>query len=91
MLTSTKRCQREFFMIASEADCQIGLLGLQVDQKFNHAPTIGATVDIIAEENKLGGSFPSVSLTSFDEVLQLVQATVDVADGIGPEHLVPTG
>ena len=68
-----------------------GCWDCKVDQKFNHAPTIGPAVDIIAEENKLGGSFPSVSLTSFDEVLQLVQATVDVADGIGPEHLVPMG
>ena len=38
MLTSTKRGQRKFFMIASEADYQIGLLGLQIDQKFNRRP-----------------------------------------------------
>ena len=85
------RAQRKFFMIASEADCQIGLLGLQIDQKFDDATTVGAAVNIISKKNKLGGLFFSVSvqLASFYEVLQLVQAAVDVADGVSPLHGTP--
>ena len=85
------RAQRKFFMIASEADDPIGLLGLQIDQKFDDATTVGAAIDIISKKDKFGGLFFSVSvqLASFYEVLQLVQAAVDVADGVGPLHVAP--
>ena len=71
-------------MIASEADDQIGLLGLQIDQKFNDAATVGAAIDIITKKNKLGRLLPGIPLTLFYEVLQLVQAAVNVADGVSP-------
>ena len=77
-------------MIASEADYQIGLLGLQIDQKFNDATTVGAAIDIITKKNKLGGLlFTGVQLTSFYEVLQLGQAAMNVADGVSPLHGTP--
>ena len=91
VLSSIMRGQRKFFMIASEADCQIGLLGLQIDQKFDDATTVGAAINIVSKKNKLGGLFFSVSvqLTSFYQVLQLVQAAMDVADGVSPLHGTP--
>ena len=89
MLTSTKRCQREFFMIASEANDQIAVLGLEIDQEFNDATTVGAAIDIITEKNKLARLLTGLPLTSFYKALQLGEAAVNVADGISPDHLLP--
>ena len=71
-------------MIADEADDQIGLVGLQIDQKFKNAATVGAAIDVISEENKLGRFFAGIQQTKFYEVLELVEATVNVANGISP-------
>ena len=71
-------------MIPSEADYQVGLLGLQIDQKFDDAAAVGAAIDIITKENKLGGLIPGVLLTSFYEVQELGQAAVNVTDGVSP-------
>ena len=76
-------------MIASEADDQIAMLGLEIDQKFNDATTVGTAVYVITKENKLGLLLPGIPLTSFYEVLELGQAPVNVADGVCPNHLTP--
>ncbi len=89
MLPRMNRRQCNFFVIAGETDDRTGLLGLHIDQKFNHTSAVRPAVDVIAKENKLGRLFSGIELTSFDEVQQLVQAAVNVADGIGPLHVMP--
>jgi len=73
-------------MIAGEADDQIAVLGLEINQEFNDATTVGTAIDIITKKNKLARLLTGIPLTSYYEVLQLGQTAVNVADGISPEH-----
>lgn len=70
-------------MVAPKADDLIRRPCLEVDQEVDNAATIRPPIHIVAEENEFNLLGSSIALAKFNETLQLIQASVDIADAVG--------
>jgi len=70
-------------VIASQADDLVRRPFLEVDQEVDDASTIRPPVDVVAKENELGPLRPCVALAKLNKTLELIQTSMDVANGIG--------
>ena len=78
-----KRRERERLMVSHQRCEGAGSAGLQRDQELDDTAAVRAAVDVVAEKDESQRSPGRVALAVRDEVFQLGERTVDIADRIG--------
>src|SRR5262249_44667599 len=77
--------QHRFLMVAHQVDLGEARHRI-VEQALDHAPALRATIDVVAEKHQLarlvGRMAPGIVGNAGEQVLEQIEAPVDVADGI---------
>lgn len=81
-----ERLNEQAFVIAEQAYNFVRRPLLKINKEFNDPSTIGAAIDVVAEEDKLGSSLARVALAELDKPLELIQAPMNVTDCINSVH-----
>ena len=74
--------KKQLFVIAPEANDLVGRPFLEIHQEIDDAPAVGATVDVVSEEDEDRLVGRGVLLAEPDEPLELFSAAMDISDGV---------